>query len=167
MFGRDGNLSIFRVGVIAAIIGLLVIVGGIVSFFIDRASHQVPLEIEVFPGAVTWGQRTHSNTSRTVYYQVPGVSAEEIAAFYQRKMDAFYPADVERELRECKRAPQVGNFPEFDAGIQGVPPYQYSCMFDRSGFQSSQFTRVNIQPGIESNGTAGTTIIEYQQIWQS
>jgi hypothetical protein len=39
-------------------------------------------------------------------------------------------------------------------------------MFDRSGFQITQSTRVNIQPGIEATGTAGMVIVEYQQTWQ-
>ncbi|MBI5669183.1 MAG: hypothetical protein HZC41_14355 [Chloroflexi bacterium] len=166
MLGRDGNISIIRVGTIAAIIGILVIIGGVVSFFIDRASHQVPLEIEVYPGAVLWGQRTHSGTARTVYYQVANASPDEVKDFYQQKMDQFYPSDVELELRTCKRSPLSGNFPEYDRGEPGVAAYQWSCMFDRSGFQITQSTRVNIQPGIQSNGTAGLTIVEYEQVWQ-
>ncbi len=166
MAKQQGGISIIRVGAIAAIIGILIIVGGVVSFFVERASHQVPLEIEVYPGAALWGQRTHSNTSRTVYYQVTNASAEAVKDFYQQQMDRFYPSDVESELRTCKRNPLDGNFPEFNRGDAGVAPYQWSCMFDRSGFQITQSTRVNIQPGVPANNTAGMTIIEYQQIWQ-
>jgi len=54
ILGRDGNLSFIRVGTIAAIIGILLIVVGIVLFLVDRASRQVPLEIEVYPGASLW-----------------------------------------------------------------------------------------------------------------
>lgn len=166
MLGRDGNISIIRVGTIAAIIGILVIIGGVVSFLIDRASHQVPLEVEVFPGAQLWGQRTHSDTGRTVYYQIANASPDQVKDYYQQKMNDFYPSDTELELRTCKRNPLNGNFPEYDRGTAGITPFQWSCMFDRSGFQITQSTRVNIQPGIPANGTAGLTIVAYEQIWQ-
>lgn len=166
MQSRRSGISIIRVGTIAAIIGVLIVIGGVISFFIDRASHQVPLEIEVFPGAVLWGQRTHSNTARTIFYQIPGADTEAVKDFYQGKMNAFYPDNVEKELRDCKRTPMVGNFAEYDRGDPNVAPYQWSCMFDRSGFQITQSTRVNIQPGIASSGTLGMTIVEYQQVWQ-
>ncbi len=166
MLGRDGNISIFRVAVIAIIIGVLAIAGGVLSFFIDRASHQVPLEIEVYPGAVEWGRRTHSSTSRTVFYQVPNSTADQVKDFYQQKMYEFYPDSADSELRECVRTPKAGNFLEYDQGKPDVVPFQWSCMFDRSGFQITQSTRVNIQPGVESIGTAGMVIIEYQQTWQ-
>jgi hypothetical protein len=166
MLGRDGNISIFRVAVIAIIIGVLIIAGGALSFFIDRASHQVPLEIEVYPGAVLWGQRTHSSTSRTVFYQVPNATADQVKDYYQQKMYEFYPDSADSDLRECVRSPLAGNFLEYDRGVPGVVPFQWSCMFDRSGFQITQSTRVNIQPGIEATGTAGMVIVEYQQTWQ-
>lgn len=162
----SGGISIIRVGAIAAVIGILIIVGGVVSFFIDRASHQVPLEIEVYPGAQWLGQRTHSPTSRTVVYQIANTTPEQVMDYYQQRMNQFYPADVESELRTCKRNPFQGNFLEYDQGQPGVAPYQWSCMFDRSGFQITQSTRVNIQPGISANNTAGSTVIEYQQVWQ-
>lgn len=162
----DGGFSIIRIGVIAIIIGILIIAGGAISFFMDRASHQTPLEIELYPGATLWGKQIHSSTAQSVYYQVPNISPEQVKDFYQQKMDQFYSGDEGPELRNCKRNPFSGNFEEFDKGAAGVVPYQWSCMFDRSGFQITQSTRVNIQPGIQSNGTAGTTIIEYEQVWQ-
>lgn len=163
---QSSGISIIRVGAIAAVIGILIIVGGVASFFVDRASHQVPLEIEIYPGAAVLGQRTHSNTSRTVVYQVSNASPDQVKEFYQQRMDQFYGSDVESELRSCKRNPLEGNFPEFDRGDAGVAPFQWSCMFDRSGFQITQSTRVNIQPGVPANNTAGMTIIQYEQIWQ-
>ncbi|HEX2906265.1 MAG TPA: hypothetical protein VHO69_05350 [Phototrophicaceae bacterium] len=165
MMGRDGNISVIRIGALAAIVGVLIIIGAAISFFIDRASRQVPLDIELYPGAMTWGQRANSGSARTVYYQISGeIAPEQVKDFYQQKMDQFYPADTERELRECKRDPRDGNFNEYDEGVPNKIPYQWSCLFDRSGFQVTQFTRVNIMPGI--NDTAGMTIIAYEQTWQ-
>ena len=103
MFGRDGNLSIIRVGTLAAIVGVLFIIGAIVFFFIDRGSHQVPLEIEPFPGAANSGVITRSSTSQTEYFQITTASPEDVVAYYQGKMDGFYDAGTEKELRECKR----------------------------------------------------------------
>jgi len=165
MFGRDGNISVIRVGTIAAVVGVLFIVGAIVFFFIDRGSRQVPLEIEPFPGATTGGQVPRSTTSRTEFYQIPNVSPEDVVAYYQGKMDSFYGAGAEKELRECKRFPAFGNQFEFDRGDPGVTPYQFTCLFDRSGFFVTQFTTVIIQPGIDKN--EGMTIVAHDQTWES
>ncbi len=165
MFGRDGNLSIIRVGTIAAIVGVLFIVGAIIFFFIDRSSHQVPLEIDPYPGATTGGQVTRSTTSRTEYFQIPNATAEDVVAYYQGKMDSFYGSGTEKEIRECKRFPSFGEQLEYQRGDPGVAPYQYTCLFDRSGFFVSQSTTVIIQPGIEEN--KGMTIVAHDQFWES
>jgi hypothetical protein len=165
MFGRDGNLSIIRVGMIAAIIGVLFIIGAVVFFFIDRGSHQVPLEIEPFPGAADSGVVARSGASQTEFFQVTTASPEDVVAYYQGKMDSFYGAGTERELRECKRFPSSGEQLAFRRGDPGVIPYQYTCLFDRSGFFLSQFTTVIIQPGIDEN--EGITIVAHEQTWES
>ncbi len=165
MFGRDGNLSIIRVGTLAAIVGVLFIIGAIVFFFIDRGSHQVPLEIESFPGAANSGVITRSSTSQTEYFQITTASPEDVVAYYQGKMDGFYDAGTEKELRECKRFPASGNQFEFERGDPGIVPYQYTCLFDRSGFFLTQSTAIVIQPGIDKN--EGITIVAHEQIWGS
>jgi hypothetical protein len=163
ILGRDGNISVIRIGTIGAVIGLLLIVGGIILFFADRATHQGPLSIDLYPGATLWYEVKRSPTSQSVLYQIPGANADEVYAFYQSKLNDFVGSNEER----CVRAPAAGNFPEFDRGQPDVPPYQWSCMFDRSGFQITQYTRVNIQPGVASNQTEGMVIVEYEQFWQS
>ncbi|MEO8610322.1 MAG: hypothetical protein ABI690_20670 [Chloroflexota bacterium] len=165
MLGRDGNISVIRVGTLAAIIGVLFIVGAIAFFFIDRASHQVPLEIDPFPGASVGGKVPHSKTSQTEYFQIPNTSAEDVVAYYQDKMDSFYGSGTEKELRECKRFPAAGEQLEYQQGKPGITPYQYTCLFDRSGFFVSQTTTVIIQPGIDKN--KGTTIVAHDQTWES
>lgn len=163
ILGRDGNISIIRIGTIGALIGLLLIVGGIVLFFVDRATRQSPLYIDPYPGATLWYEVKRSSSSQSVLYQIPGANADEVSAYYQNKLNEFTGSSEER----CVRSPAVGNFPEFDRGRPDVPPYQWSCMFDRSGFQVTQYTRVNIQPGVASNQTEGMVIVEYEQYWQS
>jgi hypothetical protein len=168
---RRQGISIVRIGVIAALAGVGIIVLGVIASMIDRATRQVPLEIAQYPGAVFRGQTEYSRTERSVFYLVQGVSAEDVKDFYQREMDKFYPGSTEVELRTCKRNPIVGNFPEYDRGSPDVIPYQFSCMFDGStsslpGQTITQWTRVNISPGIRSQQTEGMTVIEYLQKWQ-
>lgn len=165
MFGRDGNFSVIRVGTIAAIIGVLFIIGAIVFFFVDRGSRQVPLEIEPFPGAADSGIIPRSGTSQTEFFRVSNATPEDVVAYYQGKMDGFYGAGTEKELRECKRFPSSGEQLEFQRGDPGVIPYQYTCLFDRSGFFVSQFTTIIIQPGIDKN--KGITIVAHEQTWES
>lgn len=165
MLGRDGNVSVVRVGTIAAVVGVLFIVGAIAAFFLDRASHQQPLEVQAYPGAADAGRIDRSDISRTVFFQVAGITPEEVVAYYQQKMDEFYGSGTEIELRGCKRFPSSGNQFEFDRGDAGVVPYQFTCLFDRSGFFASQFTRVTIQPGIGDN--EGFTMISHDQTWQT
>jgi hypothetical protein len=165
MLGRDGNISIIRVGTLAAIFGLLLIVGAVVFFFIDRASHQTPLEIDPYPGSIDRGQTRHSDISRSEFFQVTGVSPEDVLNFYQGKMDSFYDANTEPELKSCKRFPTIGDHPEYTRGDPGIVPYEFRCLFDRSGFNVTQYTTVIIQPGIDDN--QGSTIVVHEQYWQS
>lgn len=162
LLGRDGNFSLIRVGVIGAVVGIIFIVGGILLFFVERASHQVPLDVVTYPGATPLSTVNRSDISRSVYYQIANTTADEVANFYQQKMTEFYGGGDE----QCVRLPSSGNFADFDNGEPNVVPYQFSCMFDRSGFQISQYTRVNIQPGIKSNKTEGSVIVEFEQYWQ-
>lgn len=162
LLGRDGNISIIRVGTIAVVVGVIFIIGAVVAFYVDRASHQSPLDIAPFPGATVWYTADHSDISRSVFYQIPGADADNVAAYYQSKMKDFYGSGDDK----CVRLPAAGNFPDYDKGVANVAPYEFSCMFDRSGFEISQYTRVNIQPGIASNKTDGMVIVEYEQSWQ-
>ena len=158
--GRDGNISIFRVGSFAAIFGIVMIAGGILLFFIDRASHQVPYDIEPYPGAVKWIDQPQSSTSRRVVFRVQGATVDDVATYYQKKLTELSAGDA------CLRSPPAGNYDVYDRGDHTIPPYRYYCMFDRSGFQISQYTRVNIEPGVESNESSGMILVEYAQNWQ-
>ena len=163
ILGRDGNISIIRIGTIAAIIGILVILGGIGLFFIDRASHQRPYEIDPFPGSTLWFTTTRATNARQVVYRVQGASADDVAAYYQKKLTELAGSGSDDR---CLRFPSTGNYEAYDRGDKSIPPYRYSCMFDRSGFQISQYTRVNIEPGVEANKSVGMVVIENEQYWQ-
>ena len=160
LLGRDGSISVLRVGAFAAIFGIIMIVGGILLFYIDRASHQIPYDIDPYPGAVRWIEQPQSETSRRVVYRVEGASVDDVAAYYQKKLTELSAGDA------CVRDPSTGNFDVYDRGDRSIPPYRYYCMFDRSGFQITQTTRVNIEPGVASNNSVGMILVEYAQNWQ-
>jgi hypothetical protein len=162
ILGRDGNISIIRVGTFGAIFGIILIIAAVIWFYVDRAAHQSPLEIAPFPNAEQRGVTPRSNYARSVIYYIRSATAEDVAAYYQQKMNEFYGNTDET----CVRAPSQGNFFDYDQGKPDVPPYQFSCMFDNSGFQITRYTRVNIQPGIKSMDTDGLVVVQYEQYWQ-
>jgi hypothetical protein len=130
-------------------------------------SAQSPLEIEPYPGAQRLeGQLTRADNIRSIYFHVSDATADEVAIYYQQKLDEFYGNTSSDQNREqCERNPRFENFPEFDEGVPGIVPFEYKCMFDRSGLNISQYTQVTIQPGIEATGTEGMVVIEYTQYW--
>ncbi len=163
ILGRDGNISVIRVGTIAAIIGILVILGGVGLFFVDRASHQRPYEIDPYPGSTIWFTTPRGANARQVVYRISNASADDVAAYYQKKLTELTGSTGEDK---CLRFPSTGNYETYDKGDKSKPPFRYSCMFDRSGFQISQYTRVNIEPGVEANNSVGMVVVENEQYWQ-
>lgn len=163
ILGRDGNISIIRVGTLAAILGILIIIGGIGLFFVDRASHQRPYDVDPYPGATLWYTTSRGANARQVVYRIPNASADDVAAYYQKKLTELVGSGGDDK---CLRFPSTGNYQAYDKGDKSAPPFRYSCMFDRSGFQISQYTRVNIEPGIEANNSVGMVVVENEQYWQ-
>lgn len=163
-FGRDGKLSIVRVGTLIAIIGVLLIGGGFLAFNLDQNTYREPLDVEPYPGAESWGNDPGGATSRTLYYLVPGVAPEDVVAYYQQKLTDFSGSRDE----VCIRNPFEGSFP--DADQPGKVPYQFTCLFQRVGQSASQTTLVTIQPGVASDdperNTLGRAVIVYEQRWQ-
>lgn len=160
--GRDGNLSMLRIGTLVAILGVLVVVVGFILVQVDLATRRSPLQVEPFPGSEEWYAQERGANSRVVVYRIPNITAEEVATYYRGELAEFYGS---AENQDCVRFPTAGNYEEFNRG-EAVPPYRFSCMFDRSGFQTSQYTRVNIEPGIAANESEGYTLVEYEQFWQ-
>jgi hypothetical protein len=164
MFGRDGKISVVRVGTIVAIVGIIFVGGGIAAFQVDQNSFKAPLEVAPYPNAEDWGQDETSPVSRVIFYRVQGSTPEEVAAYYQQKLNELNGNSDE----QCKRFPSAGDFPDSDQ--PGVVPYEITCLFERSGLNANQTTVVKIQPGVSNDdpelNSLGMTVISYDQRWQ-
>ncbi|MDX2136511.1 MAG: hypothetical protein SF123_00325 [Chloroflexota bacterium] len=160
---RKGS-SFFRTILIVGVVGLVLIVGGAISFFADQSSRRSPLEIEVYPGASYRGLVEQTSSSQTMYFLVPGVMPEQVAEFYQQEMREHYGDTGEN----CVRIPEIGQFPPEELQPD-YAPYFYRCMFDRSGFNTSQWTLVTIMPGLPNenpaNDTSGMVVLQHEQVW--
>ncbi len=165
--GRDGQISVVRVGTIVAIIGVLLIVFAAVAFYFDQTSRQVPLEIEPYPGAESMGNPEPQGTTRNLFFIVPNTAPEEVVQYYQQMMDSQYGDTGE----SCIRFPDETSVYPNPNNLPNVAPYEFICLFDRSGFYATQFTRVRIQPGLPDSDPAlsqeGNTLIEYLQRWDA
>ncbi len=164
MFNRKGGLSIIRIGLIAGGIGIVLVAAGVLSLFADQASKRSPLEITPYPNAVYWGVSDEKATSRNVFYRAAD-TPESVAAYYQQKMVEHYGNNDQ----SCVRLPATGNQIGSENSAD-IPAYLFRCMFDNSGFNTSQYTEVEIYPG-KANAdpffnAAGLTIIKYAEQWQ-
>lgn len=163
---KSSGISLLKVAIFGAVIGVFFIVGGIFTLANEQNSRREPLNIEPFPNAELWGDPiSRTATSREIFFKVGGASVEDVVEFYQQSLNEFNSHTSER----CVRTPATGNMPVF----QNVPnsiPYRYDCMFDRSGMNSTQFTQVTISPGTRNAdpfyNVEGMTVIQYQQEWQ-
>lgn len=159
-----GGISIVRMALIIGVIGLLVLAIGIGSLFLDQASRQTPFDVEVYPGAEMWGESNVQSNARNIFYRSTD-SPEDVAAFYQRKMNEHNGTTNQG----CVRLPPEGNDPAA-ATNPNAALYQITCMFDRSGFNATQFTKVVIYPGRFNQdpflNAEGMTIVKYEQQWQ-
>lgn len=164
---RRGKVSVIRVGVIAALVGGLMIFGGWAAFTISRASFQQPLHIEPFPGAEVWGERITSDISRKLMFRTNTATPEQVVDYYSQIMSRDF-ADTEEA---CKRNPYEGNFSNYSPDRRDVPPYEFRCNFVRSELAGTHHTIVTIQPGVfdadPERNTEGYTVIEHEQQWES
>ncbi len=166
LFGRDGNISIVRVGTLAALLGLLFILGAVVTFFIDQESRRRPFDVPLIEGAEQWGDIEQSIVSpeRRVFYRVADKDTAEVAAYYQARLTE-HGDNADR----CARIPSEGDLPGTENDDRAVG-HQYICLFDNSGFFATQHTMVKIWPGTASDDpeldSLGMTVIQYDQRWQ-
>jgi hypothetical protein len=164
MARRSGGFSLFRTGTLIAILGVLLVVGGIAAYFLDQNSYRAPLEVEVYPGVQNWGSVRETTASRRSLFLASGISPEEVTAFYEQKLQALDGAD-----QRCQRIPSIGEV-EASAEDDSIVPYWFICLFQRSGIGVSQVTTVTIQPGVfnadPNLNTQGMTVIEHSQRWQ-
>lgn len=163
--GSDGNISIFRVGIIAGVLGAIFIVGGLALFSLEQAANRQPLEIIVPESAVAAGSETFSSFRR-LYFE-SSESADVIATFYDEKLAEFYANSQDHQ--SCVRNPSTGTLPGFVEG-NGSVPFEYRCLFSASSVNIERYTEVLIQPGVrnDSAGTdyTGRTRIELEQVWE-
>src|SRR5579871_3522236 len=164
MYNRKGGLSFFRIAVIAAIVGIVLIAGAVITYLSNQATARSPLTIAPYPNAVFWGNKNVTATSQSVYYRVAD-TPEAVEAYYQQQLVQRFGAD-----QSCVRLPATGNAPGSDSN-PSVVPYLFRCVFDNSGFNTYQYTQVDIYPG-EANSdpflnAAGLTVVRYDEQWQS
>lgn len=162
---RSG-FPLFRMILLVAFIGVVLIGGGVASFFADQQSRRQPLDIELYPGAERWGEAPDQGaTRRSVFYRVGGTTVETVAGFYEEELRQHTGDSQER----CVRLPAEGEFPAEDLE-PGQVPYYFKCLFDRSGLGATQYTEVIVMPGLPSDNpefnTEGMTVVRFNQVWQ-
>ena len=164
MYNRKGQISVIRIGIIAGIVGILLIGAAAVTYLTDQASKATPLEIAPYPNSTLWGTSEERTTSRNEFYRSTD-SPEVVTAYYQQKLEEHYG----NRDQSCVRLPATGENTG-SASDPNIVPYQYICLFDNSGFRTTQYTRVVIYPGQPNPDpfydAAGMTVIKYEQQWQ-
>jgi hypothetical protein len=159
---RDGSISLFRVGTLVAVVGVLLVIGGVAAFVLDQNSYKTALAVEPYPGAEAWGRVNETRNSRRLVFRTSEASPEQVADFYNQQLREFGAGTDEG----CQRVPiaNAGQNPN-------VVPYYYRCLFQRVGFRVSQHTTVTIQPGMPNAdpalNSAGMTVIEHSERWES
>jgi hypothetical protein len=167
-----GGFSVFRISVIAALLGGLFLVVAFVFTQLDTASQRQPLMIDPPAGAELRLQEDTAGTSRALYYFIPNTTAEDVAVYYDQKMREFYGGDA-TEADVCRRVPATGEYQGYVEGA-GMVPYEFKCLFySASGFGTGvndRETLVSIQPGVRNDATGlnnqGGVVVEYAQRWQ-
>jgi hypothetical protein len=163
---RSGGISVVRVGLLAGVIGVILVILGAVAFFSDQASHRGPFDIPPFPGAEPWGTGEVTQTSRQLFYKVANATPDEVMQYFQQKLTQH----TGNSQDHCIRNPPTGQAPT-SPNVPSFIPFQYICLFDNSGYRSTQYTRVLIYPGTRNEDSffnaEGQTVIMYEQHWQS
>ncbi|MAS34639.1 MAG: hypothetical protein CL610_11575 [Anaerolineaceae bacterium] len=162
--GRDGSISLFRVGTLIAIVGILLVVGGVAAYFLDQNSFRTPLDVDPYPSAQPWGMVNESNVTRRSLYLVSDAQPADVAAYYDQKL-----RELDRTETGCERIPAAGVIRGSENNPSQVP-FWYTCLFQRTGFGVSQQTTITIQPGVSNEdpdqNTEGMVVIEHSQRWQ-
>lgn len=169
LLNREGNISVFRVGVLFGILGIIGIGIGFLAFTLEVSNRQQPFNAPLYPNASELDRVQGGATSQTVRYIVSGVTAEEVAAFYQAELDKHLgqnPSTIGRQL--CVRTPPAGNYQEYQPG-NALLPYHFDCTFDNTFLSNVQITKVRIHPGVRDDANnvnfEGSVIISYDQRW--
>jgi hypothetical protein len=162
--GKDGKISVVRVGTVVAVLGVLVVVGAGVTFLLDQQARRQPLEVESPSSATQVGSQNVGLTERRVQYTVPvgEMTIEQVVDHYNDRLETFGGEQL------CERSPREGVYADFEPGT-GRVPFQWQCLFDDSGFNATQYTLVRIQPGVfredSAINTEGMVVIQHEQVW--
>lgn len=160
--GRDGSISVFRISIVAALLGALFIVGGVILFTLEQAANRQPLEIAVPESAERRGVENRTPNNRRIYFETTD-TPEQVAEFYNRLLSEFY--NDPRDQRGCQRFNYEGAVPG-----SGRVPFEFKCMFTVDAQGIERWTEVLIQPGVRNDATGedytGTTRIEHEQYWE-
>jgi hypothetical protein len=163
---KRGGISIVRLGLLAGLVGALLVALGVVAFFSDQASRRGPFHIEPYPNAVAWGTGQSGETFRELFYKVEGVPPEQVVRYYEQKLKEH----TGESQAHCVRNPPTGEAPT-SPNVPSFIPYQFTCLFDNAGYRATQYTRVLIYPGSFNEdpflNSQGNTVILYEQHWQS
>lgn len=178
---RDGDISIFRVGIFILAIGFIIGLGGFVLFQLEQNRFNTPLNIDSYSNSTELGIRTLGDTERVVIYTIPNASVEDVMEHYELEIAEFYdvdPNDLEAMLRRptderCNRFPTTGIAEDYVEG-SGNLQYYFSCMFSDSQYDSERWTEVRIMPGVLTladdgqvlENTLGVARVEYHQYWR-
>jgi hypothetical protein len=173
-FNRNGDLSFFRIGILIAVVGGLMLIGAVVFTASDQAAFRTPLEIELPTDTQQVGEEALSPISRRLYFEST-LSPEAVAVYYDTKLAEFLqsqgvdPNDPNRD--RCLREPRDDNYQGYVPG-NGTVPYEFRCLFQQVSLSNGidKSTLVIIQPGVRNDAAGtnyeGTTRIEYEQYWQ-
>jgi hypothetical protein len=160
---RSGGFSLIRVGIIAGVVGFLIIAVAVLAYLKDQNDKRSPFEISPYPNAVYWGTSEIHDTSRNVFYRVAD-TPESVVAYYQQKLNEHYG----NTDQSCVRLPATGNAPGSQTD-SSIVPYLFRCVFDNSGFNTSQYTQVEIYPGRAdpdpNRNAEGLTVVKYMEYW--
>lgn len=172
LLNREGNISVFRVGLVVGILGLLGVGLGFLSLQLEVASRQQPFNVAIFPGATELDRGaspTRPRAGQLVRYIVTGATTEDVAAFYQAELDKHLGQNGSTQGRQlCVRTPNAGNYETYREG-NGTLPYKYDCIFDNTFLDNVQVTKIQIHPGVRDDinnyNFEGSIIILYDQTW--
>ena len=173
-FNRNGDLSVFRIGILIAVLGGLMLIGAVVLTASDQAAFRTPLDIELPTETQQVGEESLSPISRRLYFEST-LSPEAVAAYYDSKLVEFIKTQggdaTDPNRDRCLREPRDNNYRGYVPG-NGTVPYEFRCLFQEISLSNGidKSTLVIIQPGVRNDALGtnyeGTTRIEYEQYWQ-
>ncbi|MBK9121995.1 MAG: hypothetical protein IPM16_02590 [Chloroflexi bacterium] len=167
---RDGNISVFKVGVVIAIVGGLLVVGGFILASIEQNTFRSPLEVPIPPETTVLATDELSPASRRIFYESL-LEPEDVFRYYDRLLAEQDGVDINDPNRErCIRNPSRGDFESYTPG-DGSVPFEYRCLFQQISLLGiDKATLITIQPGVRNDATGqnfeGTTRIDYEQYWE-